>query len=88
MIKINDRPIFDADIISIGGLIRAKWRGWPDYKNGLVTRVMYDRITVLYLVNNGNAVAYYEIRADEVVNNEWELIYSSDFKEFISTESE
>lgn len=81
MIIIQNVPTFDGEIVKCGGLIRAKYRTWTDFRNGLVSRVQPDKLTVLFQTGANATVSYFVIRAAEAADDHWQIFYSSDMEE-------
>ena len=81
IIKYNESPTFDGDIVKQSGFIRARYRTWPCARNGLVSHVTLDRLTCLFQKGTGAAVAYFVIRANEVADGNWEITYRNTLEE-------
>ena len=72
-------PLFDAELIHAGDLIRAKHRSWDGFRNGIVSRVGRHNVLVQHLPGFGISTNHFVIRAEEAVSDEWEAIWTSDF---------
>lgn len=81
IIKYDTSPTFDGDIVKQSGFIQARYRTWPCARNGLVSYVTPDRLTCLFQKGTGAAVAYFVIRANEVADGNWEIIYQNDLED-------
>lgn len=79
MIVNQNIPTFDAEIVKRGGLIRAKYRAWTDFRNGLVERVEPNRLTVFY--QTPAATSHFTVRANEAADGHWEIFYTNDLEE-------
>lgn len=81
IIKDNVTKIFDTEYVQKGNLINAKHAGWTEPKNGVITAVTDEQLTVLTLPGIGNVTNYFVIPASEVVGGEtWELLWTKDMK--------
>lgn len=76
--SVTDNQI-DTSAISSGCCVRAKRTGWMDWRNGFVTEVVPDHVTVLYSTGAGNAVNYFDVPADEVAAGLWQMYWTADF---------
>jgi len=81
----SNEKIFDSASIHKGDLIRAKYNTWSEHKNGLVTAVNNNKLTVLFLPGLGNVTNYFIILASEVETGKWEVRWTTDM-EAINTE--
>lgn len=70
--------IFDPDGIHRGDLVRAKHAGWLDAKNGIVTAVTTDKVTVLMIPAIGNVTNYFVITSVDAAAGSWEVRWTSD----------
>lgn len=70
--------VFDEASIHKGDLIRAKYNTWPEARNGIVTAVSEEKLTVLFLPGLGNVTNYFTIQASEVGAGKWAVLWSSD----------
>ena len=81
IIKDSTDKIYDPESVQKGNLINAKRTGWAEPKNGIITAITDDQLTVLTLPGIGNVTNYFIIPASEVVGGEtWELLWTSDMK--------
>ena len=71
---------FNTDIIKQSGLIRAKYKTWSEPRNGLVTFVKPDTLQVLFQTGVNASTSYYRIKAAEVRDGKWDLIYTDNFE--------
>lgn len=85
LITKSKEKVFDRASIKRGDLIRAKHEGWDKPRNGLVTNVKKERLTVLFLPEIGNVTSYYTVLAEEVRAGKWEVSWTEDL-ETINTE--
>lgn len=77
--------VFDKASVHKGDLIRAKHETWDDPRNGIITAVSDDKLTVLFLPGLGNVTNYYTILASEVEAGKWTVRWTTDM-ETINTE--
>lgn len=80
LIKDSSTKAFDADAIHKGDLIRAQYHTWPEPRNGIVTAVSDEKLTVLFLPGLGNVSNYFPIGAAEVVAGTWTVKWSRDLE--------
>jgi hypothetical protein len=66
LITDSTEKVFDITSVHKGDLIRAKYSGWDEPRNGIVTAVSEDKLTVLFLPGLGNVTNYFVILAAEV----------------------
>ena len=79
IIKDSTEKIFDPEQVQKGNLINAKRAGWTEPKNGIITAITDDQLTVLMLPGIGNVTNYFIIPASEVVGGvTWELLWTKD----------
>lgn len=79
IIKDSTEKIFDSTTVQKGNLINAKRDGWTEQKNGIITAMTEDQLTVLMLPGIGNVTNYFIIPASEVVGGAtWELRWTKD----------
>lgn len=71
----------DKSKIAKGDFIRAKYHSWEKPHNGIVAEVTVGEIRVLYIGDGGNVTNYFEITADEIAAELWEISWSSDLTE-------
>lgn len=81
ILKTNSITAFDAAKIAKGDLIRAKYAGWEEAVNGIVSKVTDSEIRVLHLGTISNVTNYFTIKADEVSDGKWEISWSRDLTE-------
>ena len=77
---------FNPEIVKQHGLIRAKYRSWKAFRNGLITFVQGDVATALFQTGVNATTSYYRIKASEVESGLWEIFYTNDFETFYRTE--
>lgn len=77
--------VFDKASVHKGDLIRAKHVTWDEPRNGLVTTVSDNKLTVLFLPGLGNVTNYFTILASEVETGKWTVRWTTDM-EIINTE--
>lgn len=80
LIKSTTETAFDQQYIHKGDLIRAQRSGWEAAKNGIVTAVTDDKLTILTLPNIGNVTNYFVICAAEVDAEEWYIRWTTDLE--------
>lgn len=80
LIKNTTETVFDKEHVHKGDLIRAQRRGWEAAKNGIVTAVTDDKLTILTLPNIGNVTNYFVIYAVEVDAEEWCVRWTTDLE--------
>ncbi|NLE27669.1 MAG: DUF5026 domain-containing protein [Clostridiaceae bacterium] len=79
IIKDSTEKVFDPEQVQKGNLINAKRAGWTEPKNGIITAITDDQLTVLMLPGIGNVTNYFIIPASEVVGGEtWEIKWTND----------
>lgn len=71
-------PVFDKAVIKQRDFIRAQYHTWPEPRNGLVVSVTDSTIQAIFLPGVHAATRYYEIRAQEVADGKWSVMYSRD----------
>ena len=77
--------VFDKTSVHKGDIIRAKHETWDEPRNGIVTAVSDDKLTVLFLPGLGNVTNYFTILASEVAAGKWTVRWTTDM-ETIKTE--
>ena len=77
--------VFDKASVHKGNLIRAKHVTWDEPRNGIVTTVSDNKLTVLFLPGLGNVTNYFTILASEVETGKWTVRWTTDM-EIINTE--
>jgi hypothetical protein len=77
--------VFDKASVHKGDLIRAKHVTWDEPRNGIVTAVSDNKLTVLFLPGLGNVTNYFTILASEVETGKWTVRWTTDM-EIINTE--
>lgn len=80
LINTEDTPVFDENEIYPRCFIRARYRTWPEARNGLVVDVSKNRISAIFIPLVHTAVRFYSIKAAEVMDGKWELQYSPDLE--------
>ncbi|HCA29133.1 MAG TPA: DUF5026 domain-containing protein [Ruminococcaceae bacterium] len=79
LIKDNVEKIFDTASVHKGDLIRAQYSGWDEPRNGIITAVSEEKLTVLFLPGLGNVTNYFAILATEVQAGKWAVRWTTDF---------
>jgi len=74
----STEKVFDASSVHKGDLIRAQYHTWTEARNGLITAVSEDKLTVLFLPGLGNVTNYFTILANEVVEGKWTVRWTTD----------
>jgi hypothetical protein len=77
--------VFDKASVHKGDLIRAKHVTWDEPRNGIVTAVSDNKLTVLFLPGLGNVTNYFTILTSEVETGKWTVRWTTDM-EIINTE--
>ena len=85
LITDSTEKVFDISSVHKGDLIRAQYNGWDEPRNGIITAVSEDKLTVLFLPGLGNVTNYYAILAAEVEASKWTVRWTTDL-ETIKTE--
>ncbi len=78
LIKDNIGKVFDTASVHKGDLIRAQYSGWDEPRNGIITAVSEEKLTVLFLPGLGNVTNYYTILAAEVAAGTWTAKWTTD----------
>ncbi len=78
LIISTTEQVFNPQDIEQGDLIRAKYSGWGSWRNGIVTAVQPDKLTVLFLPGVGNVTNYFQIAASEVEAGSWAVKWTTD----------
>lgn len=71
-------PVFDKTAIKQRDFIRAQYHTWPEPRNGLVVSVTDSTIQAVFLPGVHTATCYYEVKAQEIADGKWSVLYSSD----------
>lgn len=79
LITDSNKKVFDTTNVKKRDLIRAKYIGWDKPRNGIITAVSEEKLTVLFLPAIGNVTNYYTILASEVATGKWTATWTSDF---------
>jgi hypothetical protein len=69
---------FDPLTVHQGDVIRFRRLGDTARRNGIITKVAPDRITVLFANIQNNATSYAELTAADVAGGVWEVYWSTD----------
>lgn len=77
--------VFDTTKVHKRDLIRAQHSTWDQPRNGIITAVSEDKLTVLFMPGIGNVTSYYTIGAAEVHTGNWIVRWTTDL-ETIDTE--
>ena len=80
LITDSTEKVFDTTSVHKGDLIRAKYSGWDEPRNGIVTAVSEDKLTVLFLPGLGNVTNYFAILAAEIEAGKWAVKWSADLE--------
>lgn len=81
----NEGKKFNPEEINRGTLIWAKHMSWPEGQTGIVTAALENQIRVQYLPDVHNVLNHFFINVDEVEGEEWEIRYSSDGLETVTS---
>ena len=87
LITDSTEKVFDISSVHKGDLIRAQYSAWDEPRNGIITAVSEEKLTVLFLPGIGNVTNYYTILATEVQANKWTIKWSTDLQT-INTEGD
>ena len=87
LITDNTKKVFDTTNVKKADLIRAQYVGWDEPRNGVITAVSEEKLTVLFLPTIGNVTNYYTILASEVDAGKWTAKWTTDF-DTIKTEGD
>lgn len=82
----ENEKIFNLDEVKQSGLIRAKYHSWNEPRNGIIVAVSKNILQVLFLPLIRTSAQYFKIKASEVAEGKWSIIYSNDFENFLSVE--
>lgn len=86
MIKhIPDAVAFDSTSLPRGTPIYAKHSSWKKGTIGMVSRVTDKNITVIFLPEITNTQNHFFIPLEEVLDGQWDIRYSTDELQSIST---
>lgn len=80
LIKSTTETIFDKQYVHKGDLIRAQRSGWETAKNGIITAVTDDKLTILTLPDIGNVTNYFVVYASEVDAELWYIRWTTDLE--------
>ncbi len=80
LIETRDSPQFIPEEIHERDLVRARYHTWPEPRNGLVTTVRKDVLTVLFMPAIHRATCYFTVKAQEVADGKWEISYTADME--------
>ena len=80
IIETRDSPVFNSAEIHERDLVRAKYRTWTEPRNGLVVTVEDNLLTVIFLPAINRATCYFTIKAQEVLDQKWEILYTTDME--------
>ena len=78
LITDSTEKIFDTTSVHKGDLIRAQYSGWDEPRNGIITAVSEEKLTVLFLPGLGNVTNYFVILATEVQAGKWVVRWTTD----------
>ena len=79
--KESSIKAFDTEAVHKGDLVRAQYHTWPEPRNGVIASVTEEELDVLYLPGLRNVSNYFPIKAAEVADGKWSILWSSDLKE-------
>ena len=80
LIKKTIVPEFDTEEIALRDFVRAKYHTWDEPRNGLVVSVTASELLVIFLPLIHLATRYYTIKAQEVADGKWSILYSHDLE--------
>lgn len=81
LIKESSVKSFDLEAVHIGDLVRAQYHTWPEPRNGIIAATSELELVVLYLPGLRNVSNYFPIKAAEVADGKWTLLWSEDLKD-------
>ena len=80
LITDSAEKVFDITSVQKGDLIRAQYSTWDEPRNGIITAVSEEKLTVLFLPGIGNVTNYYTILATEIEASKWTVKWSTDLE--------
>lgn len=72
--------VFDKTSVQKGDMIRAKHETWDEPRNGIITTVSDNKLTVIFLPGLGNVTNYFTILASEVSAGKWTVKWTTDME--------
>ena len=82
----SEETSFNLDEIKQRGLVRAQYHSWNEPRNGIVVAVSEKILQILFLPLIRTSAQYFKIKASEIVEGKWSIIYTNDFENFFSVE--
>lgn len=82
LIIISGAPAFNTEAIAKGDLIRAKYSGWNEARNGQVAQVTPEEIRVIWQPGIRNVTNFFSIYAQEVSDGLWIVKWTRDMETF------
>ena len=80
LITDSTEKVFNISSVHKGDLIRAQYSGWDEPRNGIITAVSEEKLTVLFLPGIGNVTNYFVILAAEVEAGKWTVKWTTDLE--------
>ena len=80
LVTTGESVEFSSELIKRRGFLRGKFWCWDDWRNGLVTFADKKSLRVLFQTGVNASTSYYVVKAAEVADGLWELIYTNDFQ--------
>jgi len=77
---------FNLDEIKQRGLVRAQYHSWNEPRNGIVVAADKKILQILFLPLIRTSAQYFKIKASEVFEGKWKIIYTNDFENFLRVE--
>lgn len=78
LISSTTAPVFDRTAVKPRDFIRAQYHTWPEPRNGLVVSVTDSAIQAIFIPGVHTATCYYEVKAQEIADGKWSVLYSED----------
>ena len=79
------KDVINTDEIGRGTLVWAKHSSWEEGRSGIVTNATEKDIVITFLPSFQNVRNHFTILASELVDGQWQLRYSSDGLQNVSS---
>lgn len=83
LVTKEEIPCFDLTQVQIRDVIRAQYHTWDEPRNGLIVSVEKDRLQVIFLPLVHLSLRYYTVKAQEVADGKWHILYSHDLQKIM-----
>ena len=80
LIITAEAPAINTDAIHKGDLIRARYSGWTEERNGQVAAVTKEEIRVIWQPGIRNVTNYFSIFVSEITDGLWTVKWSPDLE--------